>query len=419
MSDIETRLREAFGADAATVRPGTIRPFDEAAARPAATGRKPRPGGTSRAARLGLPLAAAVMVAALVLGLVIVVPRLSAGPTPPTSGEQHGQTPLTSAPRSFLTVSASAMVSRGDYLIRWPVSSLQLRSVRGGRVVATLLRSLGSISAAQEADGSVIAVADYGCRSQVYRINPQTGARSLIRTLPQGASAIALSPDARYLAYLTYPASDPKLCSADHQPTAPIHIQSNPGGLPGYLPSVVAVVNLATGAVVRAWTGNQGNPPFGGPAFSPDGKRIAIVFGNAILLMSTAHPSFATARRLSPPHGCGYAAATWTKAGVLGVLGCGHHGASLSPRTLVLLPAAGGRPTATWRLPACIDGVGLQADPTGRHVLVQSDIGYGSGASCGDYHTWHGQVAEIVGHRLKTVAILPYKNGTEAQVTAW
>ena len=420
MSDIETRLREAFRADAATVRPGTIRPFEPAAGRPAATEGKPRPGAASRASRIGIPLAAAVMVAAVVLGLVIVVPRISTGAPRPASGPGHGPSPLAGPPRSFLTVSTSVLVTRGGYLIRYPVSSLQLRSVRGGRVITTLLRSLGSISAARAADGSVIAVADYGCRSLVYRVNPSTGARSLIRTLPQAASDIAISPDGRDLAYLTYPASNPQGCGPDRQPTAPIHFQSNPGGLPGYLPSVLAVVDLGTGAVVRAWTGNQGNPPSGGPAFSPDGSRIEVVLGSSILLMPAARPSFAGAQRLAPPRGCGYVASTWTRAGVIGVLGCGRGNSALSPRTLVLLPTGGGPPaTTTWRLPACIDGIGLYPDPTARHVLVQSDIGYGTGAPCGDYHTWHSQVAEIVGHRLKTVAILPYRNGGEAQVTSW
>ncbi len=418
MSDIETRLRQAFRADAATVRPGTTRPFDETAARPALTGWHPGSRNARRGARFAIPLTAAVTVAAVVFGLIIVVPRIWTGSTPrPAAGRQESAA-LADPLRSFLTVSTSPMVTRGDYLIRYPVSSLQVRSVRGGRVIATLLRSLGSISAARAADGSVIAVTDYGCRSLVYRIDPRTGARSLIRTLPQSASGVALSPDGRELAYLTYPASNPQPCGPDRQLIAPIRLQANPGGLPGWLPSLLAVTDLATGTTVQAWTGNQVNPPWI-PEFSPDGKRIAVVLGSSILVMSASHPSFARARRLSPPRGCGYVATTWTRAGVLAALGCGRQSASLSPRTLVLLPAAGGRPTATWRLPACIDGVGLFADPTARHVLVQSDIGYGNGAPCGDYHTWHSQVAEIVGRRLVTVAILPYRNGMEAQVTGW
>ena len=418
MSDIETRLREAFRADAATVRPGTIRPLDETTARPAVTGWRPGSQAARRGPRFAIPLAAAATVAAVVLGLVIVVPRVWTGSAPRSSAGRQVPAGLASQRRSFLTVSTSPMVIRGDYLIRYPVTSLQLRSFRGGRVIATLLRSLGSISAARAAWGSVVAVADYGCRSLVYRIDPRTGTRTLIRTLPQSAGAVALSPDGRELAYLTYPAASPQRCDPGRQPFAPIRLQVNPGGPAQFPPSVLAIVNLVTGTVGRATASYPGNPPWS-PAFSPDGKRIAVVLGGSILLLAAAHPSFTAARRLSPPHGCGYVASTWTRAGVLGVLGCGRQSPALSPRTIVLLPAAGGRPTAIWRLPACIDGVGLNADATGRHVLVQSDIGYGNGAPCGDYHTWHSQVAQIVGRRLVTVAILPYQNGMEAQVTGW
>lgn len=418
MTDIEIRLRDALAADAGTVRPGTIRPFDENAARPAVTVRRSRSGSTARTARFTIPLTAAMTVAAVVLGLVLVVPRVwpNGRPRPtrpfPTAG------PVLRPLQSFLTVSTSSPVIRGDYLIRYPVATLDLRSVRGGPVIAILLRSLGSISAAMTRDGSVIAVVDYGCRSQVLRIDPRTGRRTLIRVLPQSASDIALSPDGRELAYLTYPASDHQGCGTTRQPARPVRIQFNPGGVAQYGPSVLAVVNLATGAVASAWTGNEGDTP-SGPAWSPDGTRIAVVLGGSILTMPAARPSFATAQRLRPSRGCGYVATTWTTAGVLGVLGCGRQSPALSPRTLLRLPAAGGQPTASWRLPACIDGISLLADPTARHVLIQADLGYGNGPSCGNYHTWTSRVAEIRGSKLVTVAVFPQNGGTNPQVTGW
>jgi hypothetical protein len=306
-------------------------------------------------------------------------------------------------------------------LIKYQVNALQLRSMRSGRVMVTLLRSLGDIDAVRARDGSVIAVVNYGCRSRVLRIDPSTGRSALIRTLPQYASDVALSPNGRRLAYLTYPASTPQTCRPSRQPASPVDVLVNPGGPAQFLPSVVAVVDLASGATVRAATSSQGSPP-SGPAWSPDGKSVAVTTysGNgSIVLLSAAHPDFTSAPQIRPPHRCGYIDVTWTVRGMFAVLGCDRQDPMLSPRTLVRLSATGHR-VATWTLPACIDGVHAMADAAQTSVLVESDVGYGNGAPCGSPSQagWTIQVAVPGLTRLRKVAVYP-QNASQLYVTGW
>jgi hypothetical protein len=325
---------------------------------------------------------------------------------------------------SFLTVTTTPVVIRDrhgqDYLVRYPVSALQLRSIRGGRTTRTLLRSLGAIDAVPAPGGSVLAVVDDGCRSPVLRIDPRTGRSRLIRVLLQPAQEVALSPDGRELAYLTYPRPDRLPCAPARQPARPVRWQASTGGPAQFLPNVLAVVDLASGAVVRAATASRGQPPFD-PAWSPSGSQIAVVStaGNTITLLSAAHPRFAAARRIRPPRGCGYVATTWTTTGLVAVLGCGRRGPDLSPRTLVRLSPTGRR-AARWRLPSCIDGVRVVAGAAGRRVLVEADIGYGNGRPCGFPRPGGTaiRIAELGAAGLRTVAA--YRQGNyQLELTGW
>jgi hypothetical protein len=303
-------------------------------------------------------------------------------------------------------------------VVRYQVQALQLRSLSDGRVVRTLLRSLGRISAAPAPDGMIIAVENYGCRSQVLRIDPATGHSTMIRALPQYADEVTVSPDGQFLAYLTYPAA--QACTPVRQPERPVRTVINPGGPVQFLPSVVAAVDLATGATVRAATRSPGNPP-SGLAWSPDGTMIATVDSadNSIALLSAAHPDFPAARRIDPPRGCGFVTSTWTRSGLMAVEGCGTQNVGLSPRRLVQISPSG-QPGAAWRLAACINGVTALTDPAARHVLVEENLGYGNGPPCGAPKPGGNaiRIAQVQGSRLRTVATWP-TGPVQLMLTGW
>lgn len=325
---------------------------------------------------------------------------------------------------SFLTVTVTPPVLKvGNppfvaWVVRYQVWTLQLRSLSDGRVIRTLLRSLGRISAAPAPDGTIIAVENYGCRSQVLRIDPATGHSAMIRVLPQYADDVTVSPDGQFLAYLTYPAA--QACTAVRQPERPVRTVLNPGGPEQFNPSVVAAVNLATGATVRAATRNPGNPPFG-LAWSPDGTMIATVDSadNSIALLSATHPDFSAARTIDPPRGCGFVTSTWTRSGLIAVEGCGKQNIGLSPRKLVQISPSG-QPGAAWRLAACINGVTVLTDPAAQHVLVEENLGYGNGRPCGVPKPggYEIMIAQLRGNRLQTVATWP-TGPAQPMLTGW
>jgi WD40-like Beta Propeller Repeat len=353
-------------------------------------------------------------------GCAPAAPARSPGGTRPIQADLIGRA---ETPTAFLTVTTSPPVMRGTglspLLVRYPVATLQLRSIRTGRVIATLLRSLGSIGAVMTRSGSVIAVVDYGCRSEVLRIDPETDRSTLVRVLPQSTGHPALSPDGSQLAYLTYPASQRHGCDPVKQPASPVREEVKPGGFNQFLPNVLAVVNLATGATVRAATSNPGQPP-SSPAWSPDGTTIAVtsLSDRSIVLLSAAHPDFASAPQIRARPSCAYSAVTWIAQGLIAV--CNRADPALPPYRLVRLSPAG-RQLASWRLPGCIDGIEPFADATLRHVLVEAYIGYGNGPPCGIPHPGVNslQLLVIRGSALDTVAVFGQQPASELEVTGW
>ena len=371
------------------------------------------------AARLVTALAAIILTGCGTLGAPVITTSRS---TPARGSDVTG--PIRQ-PGSFLTVTTSAPVFHAGQVpslgrARFPVSRLQLRSARDGRVIATLLRSNASIDAVMTRSGSVIAVEDFGCRSQIVRINPRTGRATRLRVLAGSVNHIALSPDGRELAYLTYSSSNPRTCGPVRLPAAPLSARVSPGDPIQFLPNVVAVTGLLSGAIVQGATSNPGQPVTA-PAWSPDGTRIAVTFtaDHSIVLLSARHPDFASAPRIRPARGCRYLATTWTVAGLVAAAGCGQNESDQSPQMLVRISPIGQR-LASWRLPACVADVQAFTDPAGRHVLVEDDLGYSSGPPCGIQQPGGSsiRVAVVRGRTLASIATFTQQSA-QLQVTGW
>ncbi|MDQ6839149.1 MAG: hypothetical protein M3137_12670 [Actinomycetota bacterium] len=287
---------------------------------------------------------------------------------------------------TFLTVASTGSVTKGKQLIRYPVNQLQVRSVHSGAVEKTVLRSLGRISAVVNRDGSILAAIDYGCRSVLERVDPATGRARVARTVPGWVSDIALSPNGAELAYLTYPRSSTQPCTPSKQPASPQPFEVSAGPA-GFLPNVLVVMNLATGAVRTAQTDAPGHP-LSRLSWSPDGSELSVGYdagdsnAEVIAVVPATDLAVTAWHQIVAPAGCGWASPAWAAGGIIAAEGCGPNGPSLSPTQLVELSSAG-NVMAHWPLPACIDGITAIADPTFKQVLVQEDIGYGTGPPCG------------------------------------
>jgi hypothetical protein len=263
-------------------------------------------------------------------------------------------------------------------LLKYPVESLQLRSIRdGGRVIRTLLRSVGQVDAVTAPDGTVIAALDYGCESQLVRIDPATGQRRLIRVVRDSVQDIALSPDGSRLAYDTVPKSQLGPCLPMRQLRHPVRIRINPGSfdISGPGTSVTAIVSLASGATVRT-PDKEGNP-----AWSPNGTRIAVVglSTNVVVQMSAANLHYLTAEQFRSPRGCGFTTISWTTSGLITTTGCNAENDSRRP--YFDEASLAGKTLARASLPRCMAGVTTAL--TGKNVLVEADVGYGNGKPCG------------------------------------
>ncbi|MGH9077784.1 MAG: hypothetical protein ACRDY0_10100 [Acidimicrobiales bacterium] len=328
--------------------------------------------------------------------------------------------PVIGYPSTFLSLATTGAVIRDDKLVRYGYNLLQARSTSTGAVQQTLLRSLGEIDGVVAPDGSVLAAVDFGCRSVIERIAAGTLHVSVVRGMAGSVQAIALSPDGSQLAYLTYPGPSRRPCLPASQPSSPQPIKVS-AGADAFLPNVLAVADLATGAVRTTQTETPGHP-FATPSWSPDGQQISVAYlGDAqeILVMSSHSPDFASAKRIAAPAGCGLGSQAWTAGGIVAAEGCGPNSPDLSPSELVALDASG-RVTERWPLPPCIDGTTSIVDAGRTHVLLLAGIGYGSGPPCGvpgpGINTY--LIATLDGPSLTTLAQIP-ATGNGFRVTAW
>jgi hypothetical protein len=212
VSTIEDRLRDAFRADAESIRPDTTRPAPRPAADPPGPQRS-RPAGkparARRGRRLGIPLAAAAavsIIAAAAAAVSVIGPGSRAGhpPAGPASG---------AVPAFFVAVEPGTVAGLSNS------AALQVRSSATGRVVAQVrpparnryfqaVASLGGdrtfIAAA--AAGTPLSRPDSSCGSWLYRFRLTAQGRpadvTLLRPrLPGTITAIAGSADGNVVAY--------------------------------------------------------------------------------------------------------------------------------------------------------------------------------------------------------------------------
>ena len=358
--------------------------------------------------RSSLPIRLSLASAA---ALVAVTACTGNGPVT-TTGRVHRMVPGAGRPpQSFLTVATSAARYTSDHRIaRYPVETLQLRSIRHGRLIRTLLRALGglgSLEATTAPDGSVIAAADFGCKSQLFRIDPATGRHTLIATIPESVSDIALSPDGSRLAYITDVPSARQSCQPTSQPRSPVTLNLI-SPLP-YVPTyqVLAVVSLASGATVRTRVAHGADP-----TWSPDGTELAAtdLWANKTYVLAAATLKVLAVHSFLPPHGCGYTAAGWSRSSLTVAVQCNIERKRSLP-AFGLLPLTGSARQVMFPLPRC--AAGTEVSFTGSSTLVGVALGYGDREPCGVPRPGGYAVAALVvrGGRLARVATFPQQGG--------
>ena len=341
---------------------------------------------------------------ALVIAVIVVVVGgvAACADASPRVGPSTGRTPAAVADAgTFVTVTHG------------PPNEIQVRSYRDAHVGKVLLTSAAreSAHATGASDGSLLVTitsTSGECRTRIERLDPATGHTSLVRTITDIASRIALSPDGHRLAYVTYPS-----CS---QPQTSPSCPTACAGPAMFLPYVLSVLDLSTGRTVRSPTDSPGHPIFG-VSWSPDGRRLAI--GNlgdpaGIRIVDPTAPHIATAPSIPPPAGCLYSAPAWTRTGIIAARTCSTtnpDGPSNAPgqdpdQIVELTPT--GAVTNHWPVPRCINGIWTAADPQHASALVEMNIGYGTG-QCAD--KWSTRLDLINAAHRSTLLDIPHAFG--------
>jgi hypothetical protein len=366
VSTLEERLRDAFRADADTVRPESV---------PAFTGTRRAVAGR---ARLLTPVAAAVAIAAIAAGAAGTSSLLHgraqhAGPAPsaghqtlagsaPVLDEHGQQTPRSVAP------SAPARGVPRFYVTDEPDSGphanqLVVRDSQTGKIVGAVAppsrQAFGAVAATAGDRTFVAAVMPAylpPCASQLYQFrlsnSGQPGPLVALHVAVPGifneTDTLAVTPDGRTIAYATYQ------CGQGQQD--------------------YGVIDLAT-RHVRVWTGSSSAFPVG-LSLSADGRLLAFAdLGGPARILSTAAPAgpIVARSRVLSRHG------DWV---ALAGDGSAFYGCSITPAHLPLpqkgtltyfWQAVGHAPQfviATWRnvsTPQCMASL----DPSGRYLLMQ------------------------------------------------
>ena len=380
MSTLEDRIRDAFRADAETVRPEAI------PGPPAPPARPRRRWFRSGQARMLVPLAAAAAVVAIVAGLSAAAPLLQGpghpanppgpgpflpsgqatvphGPVPkPVLGAQASQgvpasAPALGVPRFYVAV----------YVAAGPVNYIVVRESTTGRVTARMNPPVGGFFAAIAAPAGdrtfVVAVeSNSSCTSQLYsfrltdrgQLGPLMPLHIIVPGTYPETRDLAITADGRTIGYSTYQ------CDGEGE---------------------VGVIHLAT-RQVRVWDWSFAQSPMN-LSLSADGRRLGFTMfaagrghpGGAMIL-----PTSAPAGPLSQRSRIVSRTALW-----IALAGDGaslyycavspyHDGAMPRVGTMTYgtlsLPSGGQQVIASWpelSSPQCYASL----DPAGRYLLVQ------------------------------------------------
>jgi hypothetical protein len=207
VSRIEERLREAFKADAETIRPGAVRDLDDLAVRRSRPARK-----AHRRARFVVPLAAAAAVSVIAVVAAMVVPRLPPGQRQagPTSAQNRRQSQ--SGPSAATVPYAKFFIAlTGDG------TSLGVGNATTGALVARIMppRPDLDFSGLATGDGHTFVAtlwlaAGGSCKTWLYQFTlngqGQPSALTPFAALPetsQQLGGLAVSQNGQTLAYLT------------------------------------------------------------------------------------------------------------------------------------------------------------------------------------------------------------------------
>lgn len=214
LSNVEDRLREAYRAAADTIDPDRIRPFRE----PEAAVPSRRPGRVRRwpgaRARMLVPLAAAAAIVAIAAGVPAVLSRFPLSASRPQATQTAPAVPP-GAPRFFVAVWS------GD-------TALNVYQTATAKLLATIQapresESFSGVAATGDPTRYVVAVGNNGsCGTKLYMLRLTAGGQFAgvtplaVPSLPrEQVFSLAVTPDARYVAYAGQYCSGPNLALSD------------------------------------------------------------------------------------------------------------------------------------------------------------------------------------------------------------